>query len=74
MPLYEYQCQDCRTVFEVRATFKEKQSGLHPECPQCQSLDTKQVLTAGLLIHAGDGADLSIPGCGPNCGPGCCGG
>jgi hypothetical protein len=32
------------------------------------------VLTAGLLIHAGDGASLSLPACGPKCGPGCCGG
>jgi putative FmdB family regulatory protein len=28
MPLYDYQCQRCQTVFEVRATFKEKEVGL----------------------------------------------
>ena len=74
MPLYDYQCQACQAVFEVRATFKEKEEGLEPECPQCQSKNTKQVLTAGLLIRGGDGASLSIPpACGPNAGPGCCG-
>ena len=73
MPLYDFQCEHCGTVFEIRATFKEKEAGLEPECPQCQSKEMKQVLTAGLLIH-NDGASLSLPVCGSNCGPGCCGG
>jgi len=33
MPLYDYQCKKCQTIFEVRATFKEKEEGLEPECP-----------------------------------------
>ena len=33
MPLYDYQCKGCQAVFEVRATFKEKEAGLQPECP-----------------------------------------
>ncbi len=75
MPLYDYQCQDCQMVFEVRATFKEKEAGLKPECPRCKSKETHQLLTSGLLLRqTGDGASLALPGCGPNAGPGCCGG
>ena len=71
MPLYDYQCQDCQSVFEVRATFKEKQEGLKPKCPQCQSKKTRQLLTSGLLlVYTSDGPSGA---CGPNAGPGCCG-
>jgi putative FmdB family regulatory protein len=74
MPLYDYQCQGCQFVFEVRASFKEKEAGLQPECPQCHSQETHQVLTAGLLLHlGGDSATVKLPGCGPNAGPGCFG-
>ena len=75
MPLYEYQCADCETPFEVRATFKEKEAGLQPLCPKCHSKATRQVLTSTFLVrHGGDGASLDMPMCGPNSGPGCCGG
>jgi len=74
MPLYDYQCQKCQTVFEVRATFQEKQDGLKPECPQCQSKKTRQLLTSGLLLlNTKDENSQTFPGCGPNAGPGCCG-
>jgi putative FmdB family regulatory protein len=73
MPLYDYQCQGCQTVFDVRATFKEKEDGLKPECPKCASKQTRQLLTSGLFLRkSDDGADLSLPACGPNTGPGCC--
>ncbi|MEX2162241.1 MAG: zinc ribbon domain-containing protein [Anaerolineales bacterium] len=73
MPLYDYRCQDCQTVFEVRATFKEKEAGLKPQCPQCQGKKTHQLLTSGLFLRKSeDGA--SLPVCGPNAGSGCCGG
>ena len=75
MPVYEYQCQHCETVFEVRATFKEKEAGLKPECPQCHSKQARQLLTSGLFLRRSDddGAALEAPPCGPNAGPGCCG-
>lgn len=72
MPLYNYQCEQCFEVFEVRATFKEKEAGLEPECPNCHSQETRQMITAGLVLRGSDGASLSLPGCGPNAGPGCC--
>jgi len=74
MPLYDYQCQHCEAVFEVRATFKEKEAGLQPECPECHSMQTRQLLSSGLFLHhSDDGAALELPICGPNAGPGCCG-
>ncbi len=74
MPIYDYQCDLCERTFEVRASFKEKEAGLKPACPSCQSTDTHQLLTAGMLVHAGgtDGPSISSC-CGPNAGPGCCG-
>ena len=47
MPVYDYQCKHCKTVFEVHATFKEKEAGLEPECPQCHSMKTRQLLASG---------------------------
>jgi putative FmdB family regulatory protein len=75
MPLYDYQCKQCQTIFEVRAAFKEKEAGLEPECPECHSKKTNQLLASGLFLRkSNDGVDLTGPGCGPNAGPGCCGG
>lgn len=74
MPLYEYQCQDCQAVFEVRATFKEKEEGLKPECPQCQSKQTRQLLTSGLLLHVvSDNTPQGGCACGTGGRSGCCG-
>lgn len=74
MPIYDYKCKNCQAVFEVRASFKEKESGLQPECPQCNSWDVNQVMTAGLFLQIGGDAVASrLPTCGPNSGPGCCG-
>lgn len=73
MPLYEFRCEMCGEVFDIRASIKEKEAGLKPECPKCRGQKTRQVITAGLRLHGSDGAQLSGPACGPNAGPGCCG-
>lgn len=72
MPIYNFQCEQCSEIFEVRATFKEKEAGLEPECPKCHSQETHQMITAGLVLRGTDGASLSLSACGPNAGPGCC--
>ena len=72
MPIYNFQCQQCLEIFEVRATFKEKEAGLEPECPNCHSQETYQMITAGLVLRGSNGVNLSVPSCGPNAGPGCC--
>ena len=74
MPLYDFHCEQCETKFEVRASIKEKQAGLQPECPTCHSHVVRQVVTAGLVLHGSDGG--SLPSYGPTCGcgsGGCCG-
>lgn len=72
MPIYNFQCKQCAEIFEVRATFKEKEAGIQPECPKCQSMDTRQMITAGLVLRGSNGASVSLPTCAPNAGPGCC--
>lgn len=74
MPLYDFHCEPCATKFEVRASIKEKQAGLQPECPTCHSSAVRQIVTAGLVLHGSDGGSLSLasPACG--CGSGGCGG
>jgi len=71
MPIYDFQCKQCNEVFEVRATIHQKEAGLTPECPNCDSLDVRQLITAGLFLHGG--ANTALSACGPNAGPGCCG-
>lgn len=72
MPLYDYRCMQCEALFEVRASFKEKEAGLQPECPKCHSPETRQLLTAGLVIRGSDGRSAGAPACRPDLGPGCC--
>jgi putative FmdB family regulatory protein len=71
MPIYDFQCKQCNEVFEVRATIHQKEAGLTPECPNCNSLDVRQLITAGLFLHGG--GNMALSACGPNAGPGCCG-
>jgi putative FmdB family regulatory protein len=79
MPLYEYQCQDCQSVFKERKPFAR--SGETAVCPTCESIQTQKVI--GAVAFIGNGRlptqDRSIPlnmssgGCG--CGGSCaCGG
>ena len=36
MPIYEFQCQDCRKEFSVTLSLKEREAG-EIECPGCKS-------------------------------------
>ena len=73
MPIYAFQCEDCQEIFDLRASIREKEAGLHPECPACHSGHSRQVITAGLVLRGSVAADLPAPRCGPNAGVGCCG-
>ncbi len=69
MPLYDFRCQACGAVYEIRATIKQKENGLEPECPQCHARTARQVITAGLMVRgAAGGATGPASCCG---GPGC---
>lgn len=73
MPLYDFRCKQCGHPFTVRASFKEKDAGLQPECPVCHAPETQQVLTTGIFIGqaaAGDGRSFPLPISGPTCGCG----
>lgn len=76
MPIYDYQCDHCQMQFEVHASFQEKELGLNPMCPKCQSSDTHQRLSVGFFVRGGSSGSGSLPSsfCGPNSGSGCCGG
>jgi len=69
MPTYVYACEECGKTYEVNASIKEKEEGLKPNCPQCFSDRSRQVITTSFSIRGGDG---NVPfGCNP--GGGCCG-
>jgi hypothetical protein len=44
-------------------------------CPTCKSMETHQILTAGMFFRKGKyhEATLASSNCGPNAGSGCCG-
>lgn len=74
MPLYEYNCHDCSSEFELLVRGDEK-----PRCPECDSLKLEKLLSVPAAHMAGS-RDLPtcrpVPsgGCGlPQCGTGGCG-
>ncbi len=69
MPLYDFRCEACGKVFEIRATIKQKEAGIEPECPECHAHEARQVITAGLMLHGAGGTSGPTSCCG---GPGCC--
>ena len=42
MPNYDFECQDCHKVFEVRATIKEMEEG-KISCVKCKSKNIKRI-------------------------------
>lgn len=74
MPIYDYRCDQRQAIFEVSASFKEKELGLKPIYRNCQSAETPQILTAGYFMHQGnrDGVSSLSSCCSPNSGAGFC--
>lgn len=72
MPLYSFQCQRCGKIFDVRASIQERIDGLFPDCPNCDSPDVRQLISAVSVIH-GTGESPSVSCCGPRPKSGCCG-
>ena len=72
--IYEYECNNCGETFDVWATLAEKEKGIKPVCPKCNSDDTYQVLgSVNVGISSKSGARGGVPpGCGTLSGAGCC--
>jgi putative FmdB family regulatory protein len=76
MPFYTFQCEECETTFDVRASIQERDAGLQPPCPKCTSRQVQPVITAGLLLvgHATSSRPaVQTCACGTKDGRGCCG-
>ena len=56
MPLYDYQCTECETVFEVSCKISEK-GDPHP-CPNCQSTKTGSTIISAPRL--GDSIALGL--------------
>ncbi len=76
MPIYEYDCQSCNSMFELLVRNQQT-----PTCPECQSdeLTKRLSVTAAPTIANGslpicDRPTIPQGGCGlPQCGSGGCG-
>lgn len=77
MAAYDYLCQTCDQVVEIRASFSEKAAGLNPQCPSCKSEDLRRLFTTVSIGARSSGAPIgpmpSSGGGGGCCGGGCCG-
>jgi putative FmdB family regulatory protein len=45
MPLYEYECQDCKKIFTVALSLREHDEG-KPACPGCGSKKVGQLISS----------------------------
>jgi putative FmdB family regulatory protein len=51
MPIYEYQCQKCKNIFEV---FHKIEEEVNPACPRCLG-QARRVMSATNFILKGSG-------------------
>lgn len=58
MPIYEYQCSDCRDKFEVLQKVGEDGSDL--KCPNCGAGNPKKVFS---VFSSGDASSKSSTSC-----------
>ncbi|PHR27104.1 MAG: hypothetical protein COA36_10065 [Desulfotalea sp.] len=65
MPIYEYKCNDCDTVFELLTTSSNNENKIH--CSKCNSENVTKLISASSSL-TGEGVSLAAPGCGGNAG------
>ena len=58
MPIYEYQCEKCRSIFE-RITFSRDEEEI--QCPECGKTEVSRVLSATSFV-SGSGFGACSPG------------
>ena len=71
MPLYEYRCNDCRSVFEVLRPMADRE--LAAVCPSCESRASMPLISR-VAVHAGASSDTALAPAPRASGGGCCGG
>ena len=65
MPIYEYKCNDCNTVFELLTTTAEGDKKV--QCSKCNSENVTKLISAGSSLSGG-GVSLNSAGCAGNSG------
>lgn len=65
MPIYEYKCNDCDTVFELLTTSVDDNKEV--QCSKCNSKNVTKLISAGASLTGGN-VSLTPPGCGGNSG------
>jgi putative FmdB family regulatory protein len=63
MPIYEYQCNDCGAQFEKLMGFSDPKVN-SPECPDCQSENTRKRLSTVASFNRGSTSSASASSCG----------
>jgi putative FmdB family regulatory protein len=53
MPLYEYRCRECGTIFEHLVSFSESDRVF--ACPRCDSRETEKQVSTVASFGASDG-------------------
>ena len=63
MPIYEYQCTECRERFEVRQSIGEDSSLLN--CPKCHAGNPKRLISSFFAQRpsASEFSDIGYPTC-----------
>ena len=69
MPLYEYRCNDCASVFEVIRPMAQRE--LAAVCPRCESRASMPLISRVALAQAEPGARTQGSGGGCACGGSC---
>lgn len=46
MARYDFECRECGHEFELQERISEHDSEASPECPECGSRETRQVMNA----------------------------
>ncbi len=68
MPIYEFRCSECDTVFEQRRSVVESDQAA-PPCPKGHT-HTRRVLSVFASVGTAASSGPSMPSTG-GCGPGC---
>ena len=63
MPIYEYRCTDCGHDFEKLVRFSDPNAD-SPECPGCQSDNTRKRLSIIAVFSSGKTQSASAASCG----------